>query len=151
MRNLMSSYHQPGIATPSPVLSPTTSTSTLSALQLPSAPMLGFSSVGAGSSAALLDHYSRVMRSRALARSLYELERKVGISGYSNAHARTLPIKKAARTKFVCGRAGAPRGLKQKLASSGLKPLGPPPALPKANPGQKIASAPAGGIQFRKY
>jgi hypothetical protein len=129
--------------------SPVFPASPVMASHLPTAanPLLGYHSsmvsastaAGSVSSAALLDHYSRVIRSRALARSYYELERNasaasVAVAGFSG---RNLPIKcKPLMSKHRL----VPRPLSKTSASArgGVRPLGPPPALPKATPGQKV-------------
>jgi hypothetical protein len=94
--------------------------------------------------AALMDLYlSQVMRTNSLARSIYELGQRTAAA--KNRHA-AYPIKRAVQTKFSYG-AGLhrPHGVGRSSARRsdtsvcpGMKPLGPPPQLPKLAPWRKL-------------
>jgi hypothetical protein len=104
-------------------------------------------------SAALLDHYSHVIHSKALARSVLELKHRVevfsALSGrrpntWSSSTAKARPFQ----TKFSIFGHRSPmatatlsRGMRKKshLASPvGFQPLRAPPALPRVTPGQQL-------------
>jgi hypothetical protein len=117
--------------------------------RLASPSLLQYSTVDQSSSSMasfLADHYSRVIRSRAIARSLYDMERSstiVGTGLHQKQHVykcSPIPLKKAVRTKFVYGHSGLNKKKMQMMitSSSGVKPLGPPPALPRATLGQTV-------------
>jgi hypothetical protein len=104
-------------------------------------------------SAALLDHYSRVIRSRALAHSTLEMERRAkvvaALSGRRTATSSSVPIKARTRkSKFSMLGHRSPTatvplslGVWKKAPLScptGLQPLRAPPALPRVTPGQQL-------------
>jgi hypothetical protein len=130
----MSPNHSaPNSSLPSPLVTAAPSVSSAGAL-----PMLS-------SSAALLEHYNRVARSRAYVRSVMELERSVSMAASSTGR-RASPIKtKPLKAKFsLLDRRPASalsRDSWKKAPLSqpaGLKPLRLPPALPRVAPGQQL-------------
>lgn len=102
------------------------------------------------STTALIDDYfvSRALRTEALARSVYDLEQKMTSSNYVH---RAFPIKRAVQTKYSYGSSGRhPSGnyvpaatqRSRTFVSTGMKPLGPPPQLPKLAAWCKVSETP---------
>ena len=86
--------------------------------------------------ALLADHYSRVIRSRAIYDSMIAGHHHQQQHVYKRSH---IPLKKTVRTKFVYGHSGLNKKMMMmSSSSSGVKPLGPPPALPRATLGHTL-------------
>ncbi|KAG7364184.1 hypothetical protein IV203_037386 [Nitzschia inconspicua] len=141
------------LSLPCPSATPMSSSQPSSAGALP---LLAAASTVASpsASAALMDHYLRVIRSGALARSVLQLEHSVNIAAAAAAalnNRRSPPNSQPAKartlkTKFSLldcrsSTAAMSRGMRKKTPlarPAGLQPLRAPPALPRINPGQQL-------------
>ena len=137
-------------AASSPVSSPTISTPAAPSItSMGALPLLASTAAAATNTrqqstsahtAMLLDHYARMARSRALARSVLELNTAAS-SIYGR---RVVPTKKSAiKTKFSLlsrphGVVAMPSVMLMKKSSKPMMPLRAPPALPKVTPGQGL-------------
>ncbi|KAG7347184.1 hypothetical protein IV203_006253 [Nitzschia inconspicua] len=142
------------LSLPCPSATPMSSSQPSSAGALPLLAAASTVASPSSASAALMDHYLRVIRSGALARSVLQLEHSVNIAAAAAAalnnrrsSSNSQPAKaRTLKTKFSLldcrsSTAAMSRGMRKKTPlarPAGLQPLRAPPALPRINPGQQL-------------